>query len=70
MAAIFVPGQGPKECNEVASLATSENAEGDLINPPRLAWTVDGNEPPRLLAQACSPTSTGPCPVSISGDEL
>jgi hypothetical protein len=34
---LFVFGQGPKECNEVTSLATRENAEGDLIKPPRLA---------------------------------
>ncbi len=37
LAAVTVFGQGPKECNEVTSLATRENAEGDLIKPPRLA---------------------------------
>jgi hypothetical protein len=38
LVAVIVFGQGPKEfCNEVPSLATRENAEGDLIKPPRLA---------------------------------
>jgi len=35
--AVTVFGPGTKECNEVTSLATRENAEGDLIKPPRLA---------------------------------
>jgi hypothetical protein len=37
LVAIIVFGQEPKECNEVTSLATHENAERDLIKPPRLA---------------------------------
>jgi hypothetical protein len=28
-----VLGQGPKECNDMTSLATRENTDGDLINP-------------------------------------
>ena len=65
-------GQGPKECNDVTSLATRENAEGDLIKPPRLAWTVDGGRPLDSQHGITSPTSTatGLGPVSILGDEL
>ena len=44
LVAVIVFGQGPKECNEVTSLATRENAEGDLIKPPRLAQKSMGDD--------------------------
>jgi hypothetical protein len=42
---VHVLGQGLRECNDLTSLATRENTEGDLIKQRRHAWTLDWDDP-------------------------